>query len=489
MRCSSCDSSLSKAEFSKDELKQGVGRRCKSCVASTDALFSALRSNRRVDDVSADAEVERLRSVEPKVQADAANRLWKASRTGTEAVDRDIAAAGAIGPLVGLLRCREDERAWFAAGALQSLSCRSQLRKQQIVEAGGVPLLVALLTEGDVDDKEVAAMALQNLTDGSTDSETMSADARQKAVRQPEASAVQTRAASTLGMTTALTVPIAVATTQVIQSGAIRPLAGLLLDGEDGAKEAAASSLANLLGSTDEQVKGSTLADAAECDAIGALVMKASTFTFALTLTPHPSPLTPHLHAHPHPHPHRHLHQVTLLREQTVVGEAKLEAARALKEVRANPNPEPNHEPNPKRALEEVRRLQHNTSLCSRLSSPSLSPSLSPSRSRPPSHAPSSSCHRYANPTATLRRSVRSRALLASTRATRALWAMSKLGCSRRSPRRNHSYPHPCVHPHALSASLTSTSYPHSYERVRSTAVPRSPHPQSHLEPTRDGTS
>ena len=35
---------------------------------------------------------------------DAANKLWALTRRGEEAVDRDIAASGAIAPLVDLLR-------------------------------------------------------------------------------------------------------------------------------------------------------------------------------------------------------------------------------------------------------------------------------------------------------------------------------------------------------------------------------------------------
>ena len=44
-----------------------------------------------------------------------------------------------MGLLVELLRCPEAR--WFAAGALQSLTCRSEARKAAIVNAGALSLL------------------------------------------------------------------------------------------------------------------------------------------------------------------------------------------------------------------------------------------------------------------------------------------------------------------------------------------------------------
>ena len=235
VKCSSCDIKFEKTEFTKEELKAGDDRRCKTCVASTTALFAAARSVsfRRVDDCSADAEVERLRSKDASVQSDAANRLWKSSRTGTEATDRDIAAAGAIGPLVELLYAG-DERAWFAAGALQSLSCRSGARKVAIISSGGVPPLVAMLCSSDVDDQEVAAMALQNLSDGSTDDNVQSTSDRHAAL---------------------------------MQANIVGPLVNLLQEAEPGAKEAAAAALGNLASCADGELRATVTAEL--CDGAG----------------------------------------------------------------------------------------------------------------------------------------------------------------------------------------------------------------------------
>ena len=255
VKCSSCDEKKKKTDFCKEELANGDERRCKECRQSTDALFSmAMFSSRAKDDVSPDAEVsplssvwsttrypctrppthppnapihpicsrahppipddqvERLSSADTTVQNDAASRLWTLSRNGSEETDKAIAAAGAIGPLVGLLKCK-DERAWFAAGTLQSLSCRSQSRKKAIVEAGGVELLIALLQSGDADDKELCAMALSNLSDGTHDDKLSATIERQ---------------------------------VHIVGAGAVRPLIDLLRDGDDGGKEAAAAALANL---------------------------------------------------------------------------------------------------------------------------------------------------------------------------------------------------------------------------------------------------
>ena len=77
---------------------------------------------------------------------DAANKLWTLTRRGPAVADRDIAATGAIKPLVEMLRVRGDDRAWTAAMTLQALSCRSDARKIAIADAGAIPLLITLLS-------------------------------------------------------------------------------------------------------------------------------------------------------------------------------------------------------------------------------------------------------------------------------------------------------------------------------------------------------
>eukprot|EP00966_Prymnesium_polylepis_P226260 5233726-Prymnesium_polylepis.1 len=81
-----------------------------------------------------------------------------------------IGKAGAIPPLVALLHAGADsEAANSAAGALQNVSCDHGANKEAIFQAGAVPLLVALLGGGA--DSEVAgatenaAAALRNLAD------------------------------------------------------------------------------------------------------------------------------------------------------------------------------------------------------------------------------------------------------------------------------------------------------------------------------------
>ena len=218
--CSSCEQKKAKADFSKDESKKGDDKRCKDCVALTESLFSNALSTRRFDEVSTDAQVERLRSKDANTQADAANKLWALTRRGEEQCDRDIAAAGAIGPLVELLRARGDDRAWTAAMALQALSCRSQVRKAAIAAAGAIPLLGAMLQSGNEDDKEVAALVLLNLSCCQENCEaTADIIERQRAI---------------------------------VTCGSVPALVALLSSPEEGAREAAVSTLSCLVSDADD---------------------------------------------------------------------------------------------------------------------------------------------------------------------------------------------------------------------------------------------
>lgn len=134
-------------------------------------------------------------------------------------VDRDIAAAGAIPPLVECLRARGDDRAWTAAMTLQSLSCHSEVRKAAIMAAGGVQLFQALLVSGEPDDKEVAAMCLHNLCYCDEDKQLPDAVERQRAI---------------------------------VEAGAVAPLLALTRSLEDGAREAGACALNGLIHDEDD---------------------------------------------------------------------------------------------------------------------------------------------------------------------------------------------------------------------------------------------
>lgn len=184
--------------------------------------------------------MERLRSKNPVRQSSAADRLWQLSRVGDESTDRDIAAAGAIGPLVELLRFRGDDRAWNSAGALQSLSCRSENRKMAIVHAGALIPLVALLANGDAEDKEVCAMTLFNLSDGTTDAD-------------PSVTAAERHAA-------------------IVEAGALPPLIALLAEGDEGSQESAAGALANLVSVEDSSLRAQVATELAEGSALTGLI-------------------------------------------------------------------------------------------------------------------------------------------------------------------------------------------------------------------------
>lgn len=235
--CGTCDQKLAKSQFERDQLRLGPERRCKACVAATESIFKAALSTRRFDEVSTDAQVERLRSRDANTQMDAANKLWTLTRRGSEVVDRDIAAAGAIRPLADLLRYAGDDRAWTAAMTLQALSCRSDARKAAVANAGAIPLLIALLLGASDDDKEVAAMVLQNLS--------WSPDATNRA-------AVVERQRL------------------MVDAGACAPLVALLRAPEDGAREAAAATLASLVSESDE-IRDLVVVHTAHADALDRL--------------------------------------------------------------------------------------------------------------------------------------------------------------------------------------------------------------------------
>ena len=239
--CGSCEQKLLKSQFARDQLRLGPERRCKACIEATQSLFSKALTTRRFDEVSTDSQVERLRSRDANTQMDAANKLWTLTRRGSEKVDRDIAAAGAIRPLVELLRARSDDRAWTAAMTLQALSCRSDARKSAIVEAGAVPLLVALLSGPSEDDKEVAAMVLHNLAFSFDESAKEGAIARQR---------------------------------HILDAAAAPPLVSLLQASEDGAREAAAATLSCLVMDSDE-LRERLVEEAAGAEAIAPLVLMA----------------------------------------------------------------------------------------------------------------------------------------------------------------------------------------------------------------------
>ena len=264
--CSSCEQKLIKSSFAREELRRGPERRCKACVEATNSLLSTALSTRRFDEVSTDAQVERLRSRDPNTQMDAANKLWTLTRRGSEVVDRDIAAAGAIKPLVEMLRVRGDDRAWTAAMTLQALSCRSDARKIAIADAGAIPLLITLLSGDSEDDKEVAAMVLHNLAfvqphalsggGGNVADEKDSAEAKRYA-------------------------GVVERQRQIVAAGATAPLVSLLTAPEDGAREAAAATLACLVSDSEEFTRTALVAT---CSAAGAIP------PLAAMCTQHPYP-------------------------------------------------------------------------------------------------------------------------------------------------------------------------------------------------------
>ncbi|KAH8047257.1 serine/threonine kinase [Aureococcus anophagefferens] len=124
-----------------------------------------------------------------------------------------IAKAGAVDPLVALLRTGTDGAKEHAAGALENLAFENADNKVAIAKAGAVDPLVDLLRTGTDGAKESAAGALWGLAFQNDDNELA-----------------------------------------IVKAGAADPLVALLRTGTDGAKEEAAAALANLAVNADNKV-------------------------------------------------------------------------------------------------------------------------------------------------------------------------------------------------------------------------------------------
>ena len=76
---------------------------------------------------------------------------------------KEILAAGALPPLVNLLKSGSSEARENAAGVLWSLSVENPENRTKIANAGALPLLVNLLESSSYEARETAAGALMNL--------------------------------------------------------------------------------------------------------------------------------------------------------------------------------------------------------------------------------------------------------------------------------------------------------------------------------------
>ena len=88
-----------------------------------------------------------------------------------------IADAGGIAALVELLRDGSDDGKMRAAHALANLACNGDVAAQSIVDAGGISALFELLRDGSDDGQKQAARALWNLTSNADAYDAMIAEA------------------------------------------------------------------------------------------------------------------------------------------------------------------------------------------------------------------------------------------------------------------------------------------------------------------------
>jgi len=131
--------------------------------------------------------------------------------TTSAAKQAAIARAGAVTPLMAMLKERVPEARGQAAVALKALAANNTYNKVAIVRAGAIPVLIRLIQQDDSEVQEVAAAALQTLAETSN-------------------------------------------TVEIAQAGAIVPLVALLRDERPGVREEAAGALVILALNADNQV-------------------------------------------------------------------------------------------------------------------------------------------------------------------------------------------------------------------------------------------
>jgi len=131
--------------------------------------------------------------------------------TTSAAKQAAIARAGAVTPLMSMLKEHVPEARGQAAVALKALAANNTYNKVAIVRAGAIPVLIRLIQQDDSEVQEVAAAALQTLAETSN-------------------------------------------TVEIAQAGAIVPLVALLRDERPGVREEAAGALVILALNADNQV-------------------------------------------------------------------------------------------------------------------------------------------------------------------------------------------------------------------------------------------
>ena len=106
--------------------------------------------------------IEALRSGDAGAKEAAARALKELADNNDANEIKAIVEAGAIAPLVALVRAGSKFAKSCAAAALYKLA--DEANKKAIVAAGGIPALVALMRDGDDDGKLHASLALRSLT-------------------------------------------------------------------------------------------------------------------------------------------------------------------------------------------------------------------------------------------------------------------------------------------------------------------------------------
>lgn len=201
------------------------------------------RASSNQDDRLIFQQVLSLRAGPPDQRIEAALLLGILAASNPEN-QASIVRAGAILPLVDLLKSSLPDAQGQAAVALRALACHNTYIKVAIVRAGAIAHLIKLLRDGSLDVQEVAAGALQTIAETNNQVEIAQAGAVVPlvALLQDEAPGIREEAAGALAVLSAREDNQAA----IAQVGAIPLLIDLLRDEAPEVREQAAAALRNL---------------------------------------------------------------------------------------------------------------------------------------------------------------------------------------------------------------------------------------------------
>jgi len=180
---------------------------------------------------------------EPEVSSQAAGALLNLASDCTEYADK-IVRAGAVKPLVELIKSGQSLAKEYAAGALMNVMRDKLEVATEAAKAGAIPALAAMLSKPSGVAEALGALA--NLASGSSERQIAiyKAQVTRRTVAlltDPDEDTRRSAAALMMNMS-----PQAKIKERIVEAGALKPLAKVLTDSDAAVKERAAGALANL---------------------------------------------------------------------------------------------------------------------------------------------------------------------------------------------------------------------------------------------------